>query len=130
MNREELSIYLAGPMTGIPDDNRPAFKAATLELTTQGFLVVSPDELDDLYPVAGGSRKVPLWSDYMERDIPFLLRCDTVALLPGWRSSKGACLEALIANQLGKPVMEYQNGRLVHLRPDDLPQVVFNPTGT
>ncbi|MGY4533844.1 hypothetical protein ACVW0Y_002980 [Pseudomonas sp. TE3786] len=37
----------------------------------------------------------------MRQDIPQLLTCDTLALLPAWRNSRGAKLEHHIAAQLG-----------------------------
>ncbi len=39
-------------------------------------------------------------------DIPQLIECDGVALLPGWKTSKGATIEHCIATALGKRVME------------------------
>lgn len=41
------------------------------------------------------------WADYMKLDIPQLITCDTVALLPDWRQSKGVRLEHHIACELG-----------------------------
>jgi hypothetical protein len=82
-------------MTGIPLFNFPAFNAAAAELRARGYEVINPAELDlaDTAPMA--------WADYMRRDIPQLCRCDTIALLPGWENSKGARLEAHIADELG-----------------------------
>nr|WP_237142825.1 DUF4406 domain-containing protein [Pseudomonas lurida] len=45
------------------------------------------------------------WTDCMRRDIVALMECDTVATLPGWEKSKGACLEVLIAERLGMTVV-------------------------
>ncbi|QOC56010.1 nucleoside deoxyribosyltransferase [Gordonia phage Clown] len=39
--------YLAGPMTGYPEFNYPAFTAAAENLRAQGLTVVSPHELHD-----------------------------------------------------------------------------------
>jgi hypothetical protein len=89
-----MTVYLSGPMTGLPLFNVPAFNAAAAELRARGFEVVNPAELDlaDTAPMA--------WADYLRRDIPQLCRCDTIALLPGWEASKGARLEAHIAAEL------------------------------
>ena len=96
-----MKVYIAGPMTGMKDHNFPAFHAAAADLRAQGFEVVSPAEQewnDDL------TRE---WSFYLKRDIPILLQCDAIALLPGWRESRGAMLESFIAAQLDMETFEY-----------------------
>jgi len=91
-------VYIAGPMTGLPELNFPAFHAAAAELRTRGFEVVNPAEVN---PDAG----MP-WAECMRRDIPELLTCHTVAVLPGWEQSRGATLEVHIAMQLGMQVWD------------------------
>lgn len=88
-----MRVYLAGPMTGLPDLNFPAFHVAAASLRASGYEVVSPAEINS-DPSAG-------WIASMRRDIPELCTCDAIALLPGWESSKGAKLELHIARQLG-----------------------------
>jgi hypothetical protein len=89
-------IYLSGPMTGMPELNFPAFHAMTTQLRAAGHTVTNPAELNP----HGGS-----WNECMRRDIAALMECDTVALLPGWHTSKGARLEAHIAERLGMAVV-------------------------
>lgn len=88
-----MKIYLSGPMTGLPEYNYPAFHDAAKRLREQGHDVVSPAELhgDDILT----------WEQYMRADIKALCDCDTLALLPGWESSRGAHLELHIAHRLG-----------------------------
>ena len=88
-------IYLAGPMTGMPEFNYPAFHAEAARLRQLGYHVENPAEINP----EGGS-----WSDCMRRDIPQLLTCDSLALLPGWDKSKGARLEYHVATELGMQV--------------------------
>lgn len=95
-----LRLYLAGPMTGLPNFNRPAFHAAAAELRAAGYEVVNPAELDESEPITDPDGP-GAWERYMRRDIPHLCKCDAVALLPGWTESQGAQLESLIANGLG-----------------------------
>lgn len=90
-------VYLSGPMTGLPDLNFPAFHAAADKLRSQGVQVVNPAELDHPSDAT--------WPDYMRRDIAELVRCDWIALLPGWENSKGAHLEYTIATKLGMPAL-------------------------
>jgi hypothetical protein len=90
-------VYLAGPMTNLPDYNFPAFNAAAERLRRFGYEVVNPAEL---HPV------VEDWQSSMCRDIAVMLGCDTVAYLPGWESSDGAMLELELAKRLGKFIID------------------------
>jgi nucleoside 2-deoxyribosyltransferase len=91
MNR----IYLAGPMTGLPDFNYPAFNAEAARLRALGYHVENPSENPDQ----------PSWAHYMRQALAQLVTCDTIAVLPGWRDSRGARLEVTVANALGMPVV-------------------------
>ena len=86
-------IYIAGPMTGLPDLNFPAFHAEAARLRALGYEVSNPAEINP-DPTAG-------WEACMRADIAELVKCDGVALLPGWERSRGASLEAHIAHSLG-----------------------------
>ena len=86
-------LYVAGPMTGLPEHNYPAFRAAAAALRAVGYEVESPAEPGQVHGWG--------WTDYMKRGLAQMLTCDGVALLPGWTESKGACIEADIASLLG-----------------------------
>lgn len=90
-------IYLAGPMSNLPDLNFPAFNAEAVRLRAMGYEVENPAEVQ----LPEGAT----WSDYMRADLPLLLKCDTVVLLPGWNHSRGARLEAHLARELGMHVV-------------------------
>lgn len=90
-------IYIAGPMTGLPEFNFPAFHAAAAALRAAGFDAVNPAEIN--------SDTAMPWAECMRRDIPELLTCDTIAVLPGWENSNGATLEVFIAKALSMPVV-------------------------
>ncbi len=88
-----MRVYIAGPMSGLEDDNFPSFHAAEKMLRQLGFDVFNPaieDEPKD---------ETLAW--YLARDLPELCRCDAIALLPGWRESKGARAEHAVAQALG-----------------------------
>lgn len=89
-------IYIAGPMTGRPDFNYPAFHLAAEQLRAKGCTVENPAE-NDLPP----GRE---WHEYLRNALTKMLTCDAVAVLHGWESSKGAALEVHVARALGMPV--------------------------
>ncbi|MHA3905169.1 DUF4406 domain-containing protein [Castellaniella sp. WN] len=91
-----MTIYIAGPMTGLPDMNFPAFHAAAEKLRADGFDVVNPAEINPDPETA--------WTDCMRRDIVALMDCDSILMLPGWPTSRGASLEFRIAFDLGMTV--------------------------
>jgi nucleoside 2-deoxyribosyltransferase len=93
----DLVLYLCGPMTGIPDYNRPAFSEAERALTAAGYKVVNP--------ASNGLPADSAWLAHMRRDIANLVtQADAVATLPGSRKSRGAAVEITLALGLGIPV--------------------------
>jgi hypothetical protein len=92
--------YIAGPMTGLPDSNYPAFDTAAVKLRALGFDVENPAE--NPAPPCGS------WRAYMQMAVGQLARCDAVALLPGWEASKGARVEFDLARGLGIEVMRIE----------------------
>lgn len=92
-------LYVAGPMTGLPEFNYPAFEAATIALVDAGYDVSSPHEVNVTVP-----HGKPSWLDYMRATIPVMLDCDAVAALPEWPKSRGAKIEIGLARRLGLPV--------------------------
>lgn len=92
-----MRIYIAGPMTNLPELNFPAFHREAARLRADGHDAVNPAELNP----DGAS-----WGDCMRRDIAELVTCDAIQLLPGWRQSKGATLEHDIAVRIGLVVFD------------------------
>lgn len=90
-----MRVYLSGPMTGLPENNFPAFHAHAAALRAEGYDVVSPAEIQE----AG------TWELCLRNDIRELCTCDAIALMPGWEGSKGANLELHLAHRLGMRVM-------------------------
>lgn len=102
-----MRLYVAGPMTGIPEWNFPAFDAAAEALRAAGYDVVSPAAIDR---ALGFDPTAPVddftLADYTEalrRDVAFVFEVDGVATLPGWGRSRGARAEVALAEALGKP---------------------------
>lgn len=88
-----MRLYIAGPMTGLPDFNYPAFYAAADRLRAAGYEVENPAENK---PEGTAS-----WLAYMRMSLVQISPVDGIALLPGWQDSKGASLEVHIAESLG-----------------------------
>lgn len=86
-----MKVYIAGPMTGYPELNYPAFMEAARTLRGFGHTVVNPAELNP--------QDTP-YVEAMKRDIKGLLECDGLFMLSGWQASKGATLEYHIAKVL------------------------------
>lgn len=112
------NVYLAGPMSGLPNFNSPAFDYAAKKLREQGYVVFSPAEWDR--EVYGEGIKQNLTGDIavaasagfslqetMEADTRWICRHATaIALLPGWEKSKGVGVELALARYLGLTVIE------------------------
>lgn len=93
-----MKLYIAGPMSGLPDFNYPAFFAAEGLLAETGHTTENPARPGQ---VDGWS-----WYDYMRRGLRQLLECDGVALLPGWEDSRGARIERDVARMLEMPAAD------------------------
>jgi hypothetical protein len=101
-------LYVAGPMTGLPELNFPAFDEATAQLREAGYEVINPAEFDRLFgivPTPNGSTTEAEFHAAMRRDIPLVMKADGVALLHGWRTSRGANVEHDVARAIGNKAM-------------------------
>lgn len=108
-----MRIYCSGPMTNIPDLNRPAFAAAEKRLAAQGHFVINPHRISELFGTAEeleksfaihydlpGTRVGLHFPDLihgqdlahavMDADIAAVRSCDVIYLLRGWEKSRGA----------------------------------------
>jgi hypothetical protein len=96
-----MKLYIAGPMTGLPEHNFPAFNEMAKALRGKGHEVINPAELD------AGETMTHSWDYYLRRDIKKLMDCEGIVLLLGWEKSKGALLEKANAVGLGMPMYTY-----------------------
>lgn len=105
-------IYLAGPMSGLPDHGLPAFRAAAEVLRRRGYTVMSPvemDEADGFDPETEVESGGEVWAGFLARDLKVVTDPDVhaVVVLDGWSGSRGARLEVHVAREIGKPVLRY-----------------------
>jgi hypothetical protein len=118
------TLYIAGPMTGYPQFNFPAFAEAAATLRSQGLTIISPAEEDEQHGVAqvaitstdgkldaNGKIAGQTWGDLLSRDVKIVADLvDGVAVLKNWERSKGAKLEVTVALLAGKTVYAYHEG--------------------
>jgi len=93
-------LYIAGPMSGLPEFNYPAFHAADAQLRAAGY--------ETLNPATNGEKDS--WEDYMRAGIAQVIQADGIAFLPGSHGSRGARVELNLAGVLGmevKPLDEW-----------------------
>jgi hypothetical protein len=104
-----VRLYVAGPMTGLPRYNFPAFDTMAGLLRAQGHVVVSPAELDDPADRAAalaspdgrmhnGAHMGKTWGDFLARDVKLIADggIEGIVVLPGWHRSRGARLETFV----------------------------------
>lgn len=86
-----MKIYIAGPMTGIPEFNRPAFNEVANGLASDGHVVLNPAILPD-----GLQQR-----EYMDICCAMIRCADAIFMLRGWERSEGAMAEHALAKKIG-----------------------------
>lgn len=93
-------VYIAGPMTGIPDYNRRAFWLMEHCLKMRNCRILTPAHYDDL--------TLP-YEWYMRMGLKMVLEANTLVMLNGWSNSKGANHEHRTASVVGNKIY-YKDG--------------------
>lgn len=121
-------------MSGIPQFNYPAFYEAAANLEKEGYEVYNPAEMDSpeiqkasLASEDGSFKNLEdmgyrgTWGDFLREDVKIVAdEVDSVVVLPGWTSSRGARLEAFVAMTVQKDVLYYLDGELIPLPPEEV----------
>jgi len=109
-------LYLAGPMRGHDRYNFPAFLEATKDLRSRGFTVWSPAEhdLENGFDPTTPEEELGGLAQFMMADLPRVCESDAIVLLPGWRKSTGARLEAHVATVCEIPLYSYPSMKRVY----------------
>ena len=105
-----MKIYCAGPMTGYPDFNFPAFMQAEENFKRLGDTIFNPARMDieaDGIDREGmsGHEEVPNLKEIARRDVDAIFQCDMIYMLRGWENSKGARAEHALANWIGLEII-------------------------
>lgn len=122
-------VYIAGPMTGLPRFNYPAFAEAEELIAECGVSVFNPtkltntaDEYNEIMNSPDGSYNFSsgkTWSDFIIPSIKVILdHAGSLVFLKNWQTSRGARLEAVSALLCGKPCYTYPH--LVELTAVDI----------
>lgn len=107
-NKNGKSIYIAGPMSGYPEFNFPAFFEAQKNFEDHGWTVFNPAAKDAETEVqqdasfATGDAKALMASGWDFKsvfmwDVDKVINCDAIFMLKGWEMSPGACAEHAVA---------------------------------
>ncbi|KKN98842.1 hypothetical protein LCGC14_0140830 [marine sediment metagenome] len=97
--KKKYDFYLAGKMRGCPNLNKDMFTLVARLLREKGFTVWSPSEHDSYLKLS--------FAQCMTADLNAIInKCRKIALLPNWRDSQGANVEALCAFATGKESVE------------------------
>lgn len=112
-----MRIYIAGPIRGYPQGNRPAFDAAKVMLRNQGHEPVSPFDFCTPEEEAATDVTPELCRRFARRDCITILDCDAIYMLAGWEKSVGATAEHAVAvwgrlyvYDVHRPLMQLSTG--------------------
>ena len=103
-----MTIYLSGPMSWYPGDNRELFKEVEKLLLAimESVTVMNPTTFPPLQSTPDDSYGE--WWAYVQRDLNVIRekRPDMILMLPGWDNSAGALMEYIFAKRLNIPCSE------------------------
>jgi hypothetical protein len=110
---EKRRIYIAGPMSGIPDYNRPTFYSTAEAFEEGGWEVFNPAENDvrlfgshEACNEAIEANRNQALRVMLGSDLEWICSdADAIAMLPGWEKSYGARAEHATAVALGLEII-------------------------
>ena len=127
MNRR--TVYIAGPMRGLKNQNFEEFYKAEAMLNLWGYDVVNPARLDMECKEAHWnwpSKSVMTDNSFtieqaLDRDFKAILNnCEAVFVLPNWVNSQGSLRETWLALSTGRGVFKFDAKNPVNIdAPDD-----------
>jgi hypothetical protein len=102
-----MRVYIAGPIAGISDGNKEAFRARAQQLIAAGHEPLNPWDIPAWHP---GHKCIGkpvehstehLYGCFLRSDLMRMMFCDGISLLDGWENSKGARTEEHVARSIG-----------------------------
>lgn len=93
-----MKWYISGKISGLPTEQVTAkFRQAEQQIRAFGH--------EPINPLDNGVDKEASWNEHLVADIALLLECDAIYLLKDWEASKGARIEANIAEECGLEII-------------------------
>lgn len=112
------TIYIAGPMSGIPEFNFPAFNSAEESFRYFGWEVFNPAKKDiertldaEAFKTGDNVEVIKQGFDFRAAylwDVTMVINSQAIYMLPGWEMSPGACGEHAVAVTMKKHYPEYE----------------------
>lgn len=130
-----MRLYVAGPMTGIPEFNAPEFRRVGEAVKQLGHEVINPVEFDDEEGFVhadhpeGRQTSEAEYAGFLRRDLLRILQFDVdgAVVLDGWENSRGALLEVHVLRSLGKGIHRIAESGLNGRTPVLVPVVAPRP---
>lgn len=95
--------YISGAITGLNEHRVSEIFDNTIRKFQNDFdAFINPLEIGKILEVNGYR---PSWEEYMCEDLKYLLNATHVIAISNWETSKGATLELIIAQKLGKKII-------------------------
>lgn len=91
-------VYVSGPITGMPDNNKTAFDSACEHWRDKGWVALNP------LNYKGENEKFIMIKEISD----LILKADAIYMLSGWENSLGAQIEHLFARKFDIPI-HYQS---------------------
>ena len=109
-----ISCYIAGPYTADTKEQVDKHIDRAAEAASyyykMGYAVYCPHLQTSYIDQHYNQGEELEYNDWMRNDIYWLEKCDVIVFLPGWEKSKGAKIERLIAEAMGKSILEWEPG--------------------
>ena len=101
-----MRVYIGGPMTGLPDNNHPAFEYAMRRLMEAGIEVISPHllEANALPELKESMTQSEVYRMVIPGDIAAIASTDGMVLIQGWEKSPGTAFERHACDLFKLPV--------------------------
>lgn len=103
INTKDISkhqtVYLSGPMTGLPDYNRAAFNLRAEAFKALGYSVNNPADISVIH----GTDKA--YGFYFKRALRLMLESDVVYVFGDTSNSAGVQMELKVAEMAGMPIV-------------------------
>lgn len=107
--KKKLTVYIVGPMSGLPGCNFEAFDAAAKDLKGRGYIVLNPAQMDrdagfdpTKEEFTGKVKEAAI-----KRDTDAVMIADLLAVLPNYEDSTGSNAEIPLGRWRGIPIYHY-----------------------